>query len=328
MHALSRRGFLMSGTALALAGVAGETFAQAGPSTARIVVGVPPGGQSDQLARALAERLRGAYAPTVLVENKPGASAQLALAAVRNGPADGSLLLLTPSSPLSLYPATFKQLPYDPEKDFAPVALLGFANHAFGVGPLVPASVRTLGDYFAWAKEHPDKAHFGSPASGSIPHLLGIAAGHFAGVPLTHVPYKGSTPGVQDMMGGQVGAMCSPLGFFLAAMGTGKVRVLAVSGERRSSFLPEVATFREQGTPLTAREWYGIFTAARTPAALNQAAAQAVEKALADGEIKALMGKFGFELAPARGEVLTRMLAADTQEWSGVVKKLGFSAIS
>lgn len=319
---------MLSGGALAFGSIATATSAQTRPSIARIVVGIPPGGPGDLLARTLAERMRESYAPTMLVENKPGAATQLAITAVRNAPADGSQLLLTPSSPLSLYPYTFKQLPYKPEEDFTSVASLGSANHAFAIGPLVPANVRSLADYLAWAKVHPDLASFGSPASGSIPHLQGIAIGHFGDTRLTHVPYKGSTPGVQDMLGGQIGAMSSPLGFFLPLVGGGKVRVLAVSGEQRSRFLPEVPTLREQGIPLTAREWYGMFMPSKTPTSLIKAASDAITAALADGTVATTMSKFGFEIEAGSGATLAKMLRADTQEWGTVVKRIGFTAES
>ncbi len=325
---LNRRSLVLGASALAVWARCGPGLAQPRPPTARIVVGVPPGGPGDLLARTIADRMRGAYAPVMLVENKPGAAAQLAISSVRNGPADGSQMLLTPSSPLSLYPSTFKTLPYRPQADFVPLALLGSANHAFAVGPQVPADVLNLADYLAWAKKNPGLANFGSPASGAIPHLLGIAIANHSGVPLTHVAYRGSVPGVQDMVGGQISAMISPLGFFLQHLSGGHVRVLAVSGDARSRFLPQVATLREQGIPLTAREWYGMFMHAKAPPALVQSAQASIAAALEDGTVAVAMGRAGFDIQHGSARTLAEMLQADTAEWSAVVKRVGFTAES
>lgn len=317
-------------TALAAVGLAPTlpARAQALVGTGRIVVGIPPGGPGDLLARSIAERMKPGYAATMLVDNRPGASTQLAITAVRNGPADGSMLLLTPSSPLSLFPYTYKQLPYNPDTDFAPVALLGSANHAFAVGPQVPVSVQTLKDYVAWAKANPRLANFGTAAAGSTPHLLGIALGHFGGASLTHVAYKGSSLGLQDLLGGNIGAMSSPVGFFLPHLASGKVRVLAVSGDQRSRFVPDVPTLKEQGIPVTAREWYGILAPSATPAHILKAAESTIQRALADGSIAETMAKAGFEIQAGNAATLGQMLRADIQEWAGITRQIGFSAES
>ena len=321
---ISRRAFL---GATAVLGCTPPVWANiAVPTTARIVVGIPPGGPGDLLARTLAERM-GAYAPTIVVDNRPGGATQIAISAVRNGPSDGSQLLLTPSSPLSLYPSTYKTLPYDPKVDFTPVASVGSANHGMAIGPMVPDSVATLADYVAWAKKNPAQANFGSSAAGSIPHLLGAAVAYYQHAPMTHVPYKGSTPGVQDLLGGQISAMFSPVGFFLPYLqaGTKTLRVLAVSGSERSRFLPEIPTFREQGIPVTAREWYGIFLPSKAPRELAPMASEAIRGALADGYIASLMEKSGFDIAYDSATTLAKLLATDTDEWTRVVKTLGFS---
>src|SRR5690606_35425502 len=146
---------------------------------------------------------------------------------------------------------------------------------AFAVGPAVPASVRTVPDFIAWARVNPGKANFGSPASGSTPHLVGSLLGQMAGVELTHVAYRGDGPGLQDLMGGQLSAYSTVLGSYMPYMKSDRLRLLAVSGTVRSSFALDLPTYREQGYSLEMTEWFGAFVPARTPAAVVQRAAAA-----------------------------------------------------
>jgi tripartite-type tricarboxylate transporter receptor subunit TctC len=180
----------------------------------------------------------------------------------------------------------------------------------------------------AWAKANPRLANFGTAAAGSTPHLLGIALGHFGGASLTHVAYKGSSLGLQDLLGGNIGAMSSPVGFFLPHLASGKVRVLAVSGDQRSRFVPDVPTLKEQGIPVTAREWYGILAPSATPAHILKAAESTIQRALADGSIAETMAKAGFEIQAGNAATLGQMLRADIQEWAGITRQIGFSAES
>jgi tripartite-type tricarboxylate transporter receptor subunit TctC len=313
-----------------LAGAAASPFAaRAQPSrTARIVVGVPAGAPGDLLARAVAEKIRGSLAETVIVENLPGASTQLAIgAAVRSAP-DGSTLLLTPSSPLSVFPFTYSRLPYRPSADLLPVSLAGHFNHAFAVGPAVPPQVGTLKDFLNWAKANPDKATCGTSGSGTIPHLLSVLLARQAGVPLINVPYKGSGPGVIDLLGGQISSMSSPIGNFLPHAAGGKLRMLAVSGEARSRLAPSVPTYRELGHQLVAREWLGFFFPAATPEAIVQRASRALSGALSAPEVAATVSGLGIEVAASAPEELARMLQADAEEWQGIIRQIGFKADS
>lgn len=295
---------------------------------AKILLGAPAGGAGDLMARLLADKLRGPYAASVIVENKPGAGGQIAIVAMRDSADDGSALLLTPSSLLSIYPYTYKSLPYKPETDLVPVSLTAYSNLALGVGPAVPASVKTLADFLAWAKANPDQAAYGSPASGSIPHLIMVALSQITGVPLRHIPYKGSTPGLQDMRGGQIAAMSSPVGVFLPHLKSGQVRMLAVSGDARSAFLPDVPTYKQLGFPLIAREWYGFFMPGRAKPEVVARAAAALKQALAQPEVVQSIAQFGLEAASSTPQELAAMLKADSEEWRGLIKKVGFTAES
>lgn len=298
----------------------------AGLPVARLLLGAPPGGVGDMMARRLADRLRGHYAQSVLIDNKPGAGGQLAVMAVKNGPDDGSTLLLTPSSPLSLYPSTYRQLPYKPESDLKPVALVAYSSMAFAVGPSVPASVRRLDDFMSLARQRPELASYGSAASGSIPHLLVASVAHSHGTPLNHVAYKGSAPALQDLRAGILPALSGPVGTFLPHLGSGQIRLLAVSGDKRSTFVPDVPTYRESGYAIGAREWYGFFAPASTRNEQVQFASKALLTAMKHTSMAETLALFGLEPGSGGPTELAAQLKADRAEWTAQILKIGFSA--
>jgi tripartite-type tricarboxylate transporter receptor subunit TctC len=297
----------------------------------KIVNGFPAGGTADATSRRIGDKLAGSdyTRKGAVVENKTGAAGRIAIDTVKNGPADGSSLLLTPYSMMAIYPHIYKALSYDPVKDFAPVCMASSMSHGLAVGPMVPATVKTLKEFVAWAKANPDKANYGSPAAGSTPHFLGALLSLDTGVPMQHVAYRGSVPGVTDVIGGQLAAMLTPHGDFLANHRAGKIRILATSGKKRSPFVPEVATFAEQGFPdLTVEEWFGFFAPAKTPANVVSAANAAINAALKD---KALIESWATQgLVPLGGS--TDDMAKDLQRqlafWGPIVKRIGFTAES
>src|SRR5262245_58858660 len=179
--------------------------------SAKIIIGFPPGGTTDVMARKVADKLRGCYARVTIVENRPGAGGQLGVVALKDSPADGSTMLLTPSSMLTIYPNTYKTLQYKLD-DVAPVSLAMYTHHILSVGPAVPDSVKTIRDFFAFAKANPDKAAYGSPGAGSMPHLIGVLLAKSSGTDLRHVAYRGSAPGIQDLVGGQLPSFLGPCG--------------------------------------------------------------------------------------------------------------------
>ena len=325
----SRRHFLLQVGAAAIGPCAASAAAAADQlPLARILLGAPAGGAGDLMARRLADKLAGGYAGKVIVENKPGAGGQLAITALKDAPDDGSTLLLTPSSLLSIYPYTYAKLPYKPQEDLAPVSLAAYSNHALGVGPAVPLSVKTLKDFLTWAKANPDQASYGSPASGSIPHLIMVVLAKLTSTPLRHIPYRGSTQGLQDLRGGQLAAMSSPVGAFLPHLASGHVRLLAVSGDQRSPFVKDVPTYRQLGYPITAREWYGFFVPAKTRAAMVTRSAAYLRMALSSPDVAEGIRQFGLEAAHSTPQQLAEMLKADSQEWRSLIKTVGFTAES
>jgi tripartite-type tricarboxylate transporter receptor subunit TctC len=323
-----RRNFLLGAAALGTLGHPLGALAQANLELARIICGFPPGGTSDAISRRIADKLRGGYATNVVVDNKPGAGGQIGVTTLRDSPADGSAMLLTPSSMLSIYPFVYKNLPYKPLEDVQPVSLACYFNHAFGVGPAVPESVKTVKDFLAWAKANPAKANYGSPGAGSMPHLIVGLLNQLTGSDLKHIPYRGSAPGIQDLLGGQISAMSSPIGDYLPYVKTGKLRVLAISGINRSPFVPDVATYRQQGFPITVREWYGVFLPGKARPEVVRRAAAYLQPALAQPDLVASMAQVGMEVQSSTSQVLGDLLKADADEWRRLIKQIGFTAES
>jgi len=321
----TRRHFVLQSTGAAALAALGLPLRAQAPDTARMLCGFPPGGTSDAISRRIAEKLRGSYAPNVVVENRPGAGGQIAVTALRDSPADGSVMLLTPSSMLSLYPYVYKSLPYKPLEDTQPVSLACWFNHAFGVGPAVPESVKTLRDFLAWAKANPEKANYGSPGAGSMPHLIGAVLAKQSGVDLKHVPYRGSAPGIQDLLGGQIAAMSSPVGDYMPHLRGGRLRLLAVAGQARSPFVPDAPTYREQGFQITAREWYGVFLPGKASADTVRRLAAAMQPALAQQDLVAGAAQLGMEVASSTPQQLASLLRADTEEWRSTIQQIGFT---
>ena len=321
----NRREFLAATTAsAALAGWPVLSRAQA-LETARVLVGFPPGGTVDAMARRVADKLRGHYAKTVLVENKPGAGGRLAVEELKRSAADGSTLLVTPAAMITLYPHLYTKLPYGIE-DVAPVSTVAQVAFAFGVGPAVPESVKNLKDFLAWAKANPAQANYGSPGAGSPPHMEGALLSKDSGVELRHVPYRGSGPGIQDLLGGQVAAFSSPIGDYLPHLKSGKLRVLATSGATRSRFVPDVATYTEQGfKALEMVEWYGLFLPAKAAPELVQRAAAAVRTAMAAPDMAEGLAAFGLDVAVNSPAELTRAVKTENTAWGPIVKKVGFT---
>lgn len=321
-HFTAQLGGLAAAASLPLTGWA-QTPAQ--PELSRIFVGFPPGGSTDNVARRLAEKLRGPLRTNVIVDNKPGAGMQISVSTLKDAPADGSAMLLSPPSPFSIYPFTYRKLPYA-ATDVIPVCTVCTFPFAFAVGPAVPGSVKTLADFIAWAKTNPTKANFGSPASGSTPHLVGSLLGQMAGVQLTHVGYRGDAPGLQDLMGGQISGYSTTLGSFLPHIQSGRLRLLAISGTARSPFVPDLPTYKEQGHALEMSEWFGLFVPARTPPAVVQRIADATRLAVADPDYIRALAEFGMTAHSDTPQELAAKLRTETEFWRENVKRLGFTA--
>ena len=297
----------------------------------KILYGFPPGSSGDIVARRVGEKIAGsAYTKNIaVVENKPGAGGRIALDSLKPAVADGSVLALTPFSMLALFPHVYSKLAYDPFKDFQPVSIAAIMQHGLAVGPLVPASVKNVKDFLAWAKANPALANYGSPGAGSTPHFIGALLGLNNGVELKHVPYRGSIPGVTDVVGGQIAAMVTPHGDFIANHRAGKMRILGTSGSKRSPFVPEVPTFAEQGfADVTVDEWFGFCAPAKTPANVIAAANAAVNAALKEKSVIDSLAVVGLIAQGSTPEEMARSQKAEYERWGPLIKRIGFTAES
>jgi tripartite-type tricarboxylate transporter receptor subunit TctC len=325
-----RRDFLArSGALLAAAGWPGLAFAQhsagAPIETTRVLCGFPAGGTTDAVSRRVADKLRGTFAKNALVENKPGAGGRLAVEELKRSAPDGTTLLLTPAGMITLYPHIYRSLPYGIE-DVTPVCTACTLSFGLGVGPAVPESVKDVKAFLAWAKANPAAANYGSPGAGSPPHFLGALLAKESGVDLRHAPYRGSAPGIQDLLGGQVSAFTSPIGDYLPHIKSGKLRLLATSGATRSRFAPDVATYAEQGfKELVMSEWYGFFLPPKAAPELATRAAAAIRAAVSTPEVIEAFAQLGLEAGANTPAELAAAVKSENAAWGPIVKKVGFT---
>lgn len=332
MNNPSRRHFICSASGVALLGATGlplQAAAQQQPAveTLKIICGFGAGGAIDIVARRIGERLTGSYAKSVVVDNRAGAGGRIAIETVKAAPPDGTTLLLTPGAMMYIYPHIYQQLSYNPVTDLTPATLAVNVPMAIGVGPMVPASVKTLSDFIAWCKANPEKANYGHGGAGSMPHFIGVLIEKASGVRLTHAPYKGTQAAIADMMGGQIAAATGPEADFMAHIKGPRARLLAISGPQRTRFNPEVPTFAEQGMKnIVAQEWFGFFMPPRTPADIVQRTASALAVAVRDKTTVDALAQLGLAAQASTPAELAGRLKADLDTWGPIVKSIGFTA--
>jgi tripartite-type tricarboxylate transporter receptor subunit TctC len=302
------------------------TPAQAQPPTGplRLVVGFPPGGALDTLARSLAEQLRQGGEEQVIVENKPGAATRLSIEYARKAPPDGRTVLLSSNAPLVIFPMTYRQLAYDVQRDFVPVAHLVEVPTVISAGADRP--YKTLQEYAAWVRANPSQGSVGITSLGGLLHFALLGLGKSVGVPLKPVAYKGGAPLVTDLVGGHVPLSTDALGSQLELHRAGKVRILAVSGTRRNPSLPEIPTVREAGFEGFdhANASYSAFVPTGTPAEVVQRLEKAFVAAMQRPEVRAAMTRAGMEATGLPGAAVTRLLNAEREFWRPVVQASGF----
>ena len=309
--------------ALLPAAVRAQTLKQA-----TLIVGAPAGGATDKLARMYAEALRGKFAATIVVENRPGAGGILAYEHVKNSPArDGSLTFISPSYPMTISPHVVKSIPYDTLKDFTPVGVAARSTMTFVVGPSVPASVTNFAGYVQWLRENPKQSVYAAQ-NGSSQHLLGSILALSIKMPLENISYKGDAPAMTDLLGGHIPAVVLPIASAISHHKAGKVRVLAVSAAQPSRYLPEVPTFQSMGyTDVLFQDWLGIFAPAGTaPEAvrlMNSAMAEAMKS---EAGLSALTG-LGFTPEVVTPEVFADMVRADYKRYGAMVERTRFREI-
>ena len=328
---LSRRRFLTASTSAglagALAGFATPVRAQVIAKNARLLVGFPPGGSLDVVARTLVEQMKG-YAPSMIVDNRPGAGGRIALETLKAGEPDGSILALTPGDQVTLFPHVYQKLNYDPLKDFVPVTTVCTFPFLLAIGPMVPANVTTLVQFTEWCRANPKLATYGSPGAGTRPHFLGVSLARAAGIEFVHLPYKGGAPVIQDLLGGQIPAGINVFSNAFPHVQSGSLRALAITAPQRSPLLPDVPTAREAGYPgMEAIEWFGLFVPGKTPTDTINALHLTVQRALATDAVKSGLAKQSFDVAGMSPNDFVGLIKADIERWGGIVKASGFKPI-
>ena len=293
--------------------------------TLKVLVGFPPGGSLDIVSRVLAEKMKDDLKVNIVIENRAGAGGRVAADLLKASPADGSVVMITPIVVPVLAPLVFSKLNYNPATDFAPVGHVCNFNFALSVPASLP--VKNVAEFVTWLKANPQKANFGSPAPGSLPHFFGEMLSRDAKADMVHVPFAGGSALMNALMGGQVSAGIDVLLEALEAHKSGKVRILAISGDKRSAVLPDVPTFKESGFPnIVASGWFAMYAPAKTSAASIEAINRALNKALTHPEVLDRFGKLALEAGGGSAADLTKLEQASTARWAPVVKATGFRA--
>jgi tripartite-type tricarboxylate transporter receptor subunit TctC len=291
----------------------------------KILVGFPPGGSADVVARVLAQHMTAKLGgQPVIVENKPGAAGRIAIEALKNSAPDGTTLFVTPSGPMVIFPHVFKKLGFDPVKDFTPVSQLAGFQFAITSGP--KSNAKNVAEMLAKAKSDASTASFASPGAGTVPQFLGVMLSDAAKVELQHVPFQGGAPALNALLGGHVGYGIDVVSESLEAHKSGKARIIAVSGAKRSSELPDVPTLREQGVAMDASAWFAIYGPANMPAATLSRINKAVVEAINDQAAKTKLGSMGFDVIGSTPEQLAAVQKADLNKWEKPIKATGFQA--
>ncbi len=289
----------------------------------RMVVGFPPGGGTDVVARILQPRLTELLGQTIVIDNRPGATGTVAAGQVAKAAPDGYTIMMGHVSVNAIAPSLFANLPYDVNRDFAPIALAASVPHLVVVHPSVPVS--TLKELVAYLKTQPGKLTFPSAGNGSTPHLAGEFFQSLTGVKLVHVPYKGSGQAMQDLLGGQHLVAFDTMPASAPHVRSGKLRAVAVSTAQRVPSFPEVPTAEEAGVPgYVVTTWYGVFAPAGTPAPIVSRLHAEVVKTMQTPDVRARLEGIGADGSVSRSpEDFAALVRADTARYAKIVKEIG-----
>ena len=303
-----------------------EAAAQRYPSKPiRFVVPYSPGGPLDTVARLTGQKVSEAVKQPVIVDNKPGAGGNIGADIVAKSPADGYTILMGAVATHAINPTLYASIPYDPVRDFAPVTQLATTPNILVVHPSIPASnVREL---IAYAKSNPGRLNFGSGSTGSAGHLAGELFKSMAGVEMTHVPYKGAAPAMQDLVGGQIQLMFDNLASALGQVRAGKVKGLAVTTAKRTSLAPDLPAIAESGLPgFDISTWFGIFVPAGTPRDVVDRLHAEFTRALAAPDVREKILNLGAEPVGNRPEEFAAYIRQEAEKYARVIKASGARA--
>lgn len=318
---LNRRQLLLSGSALLP--LPQTVLAQ--PKPIKILVGFPPGGATDAIARAVADKLPNLLGQPVIVDNKPGVGGRMAADMLLAAPADGLTFMVAPNATPTFQMLVFKdQLKWNILKDFVPVA--SFASYPLGMGVATKLGVNNAREFVEWVRKNPGKASYGTPGLGGQNAFLGVQFAKAAGIELPVTPYKGSPPMVTDLVGGHVPSAISLLDGMMAHHRAGKIRIIGVFSKERSPLMPDIPTFAEQGIDVTSGEgWTGIWAKAGTPKAEVQRMEKAIQQVLQLPEVKEVMSQRLLVHPVFRnGAELDALQRAELAHWEPIIKASGF----
>jgi tripartite-type tricarboxylate transporter receptor subunit TctC len=287
-----------------------------------LVVAFTPAGPSDVLARVLGRKLEELLKQPFVVVNRPGAGGNIGAEAVASAAPDGYTLLMGNNSILATNASLYKKLPYDPEKDFKPISLVGNQPNILVVNPKVAA--RSMGELIALAKSKPGQLNYASSGIGTAAHLAGALFRAQANVDIVHVSYKGAAPALQDVIAGQIEMMFATAASVVGFINSGLVRPLAVTTLQRSALLPDLATVAEQGLPgFEATTWHGLVAPAATPPAVIARLHDATIRALRDPALAKSLTELGVEISGSSPEEFAKYITAEIPKWTAVVKASG-----
>jgi len=294
----------------------------------RLVVGFPPGGATDILARILSQHMPESIGQPVVVDNRGGASGTIAAAMVAKAPPDGYTIMMVPSGPYTISASTYSNLPYDAVRDFTGVSLLAWVTNVIVVPQASP--VKTLQDIIRMAKEKPGQVTFSSSGSGSLHHLAGEVMKRLTGAEMIHVPFKGGGPALTALAGGEVTFGFTSMPSAMPLINAKRVRPIAVTSEKRMSALPATPTMTEAGVPpppgLDIREWYGVIVPAATPAPIVNKLNAEMVKAFKRPDVQTRLTEMGAEYVGSSPQALSQQLANDVRTWAKWVKEAGVRA--
>jgi tripartite-type tricarboxylate transporter receptor subunit TctC len=290
--------------------------------TITIVVPYPPGGTSDIVPRALAPKMQEALGVPVIIDNRGGANGSLGAAYVAKSAPDGHTILMTPTGVLAINQWLYKKLVYNPEKDLIPIINSSRAPNILVVNPNVPA--RTLSELIALAKAKPNSLSFASQGNGSTGHMCGELLNQLAGIEMQHIPYKGSAPAIQDVIGGQVPLMCENFSNAIPHVRGNRLRALAVTAKTRSTQAPEIPTAQEAGLAnFDAGVWYGFAAPAGTPKPIIDKLNAVMAKALHSPDVTSRLAGLGLTVVADTPEQFAAFVAAESAKWRKVVQTSG-----
>ncbi|MGB8629616.1 MAG: tripartite tricarboxylate transporter substrate-binding protein [Xanthobacteraceae bacterium] len=320
---IDRRRLVLCISAFAGQGLAAAAFAQNWPDRSIVIlVPFPAGGSADLSARLLAENLKVALGQPAAVENKPGAGGNLAAAEAARAEPDGYTLFIGTNGTQTINQSLYRQLPYDPAADFAPIAMMWSAPHLLVVDPSVPA--RSLEEFIAYARAHPGLLSYGSSGIGSSTHLFGEMFKVRTGVDIVHVPYRGQGRALEDLIAGRIGVMFPIVPDVIEAIRADQVRALALASAEASGVLPDVPLMRRLGYPdLVASAWIALYAPARTPGAVIERLRAQTESLMTSADFIARMKQVGIEIHGMRREEFAAFTEAERRRWANVIASLG-----